>query len=264
MFKSKTSEKIDFSNTNLILFVPGKGNSTSFAISLLKSNNNDFKNIGYLYSEGLTSSVNYSTDGKSLEFNGSLYFNSSKKLTILDLTGGIKSRELNNFVDELIKLIKESKFSKIFIVASSSKDNAYDEDLLSKIINIYYLATDSEDYTKYNMKNIKDAFKVKDEERKGKTYYEMSLLESCDSLKRVVQKLILEKIKFLLIFGFADAMFDPFCGMGLYNKISLILGFSDKDEKVTKVEMDNISILENFEKQGVKIDKHWKILFKLD
>ena len=264
MFKSKTSEKIDFSNTNLILFVPGKGNSTSFAISLLKSNNNDFKNIGYLYSEGLTSSVNYSTDGKSLEFNGSFYFNSSKKLTILDLTGGIKSRELNVFVEELIKFIKESKFIKVYIVGSSSKDNAYDEDLLSKIINIYYLTNDSGDYTKYNMKNIKDAFKVKDTERKVKTYYEMSLLESCDSLKRIIQKLILEKIQFLLIFGFADTMFDPFCGMGLFKKISLILGLSDKDEKVTKVEMDNISILEHFEKQGIKIDKYWKILFKLE
>ncbi len=264
MFKSKTSEKIDFSNTTLILFFPGKGNSTSFALSLLKSNNSNFKNIGYLYSEGLSNSVNYSTDGKSLEFNGSFYFNSSKKLTILDLTGGIKSRELNDFVDELIKFIKESKFSKIYIVGSSSKDNAYDEDLLSKIINIYYLATDSGDYSKYNMKNIKDAFKVKDEERKGKTYFEMTLVESCDSLKRVVQKLILEKIQFLFIFGFADALFDPFCGMALYKKISLILGLSDKDEKVSKLELDNISILENFEKQGVKIDKYWKILFKLD
>ena len=114
------------------------------------------------------------------------------------------------------------------------------------------------------MKNIKDAFKVKDEERKGKTYYEMSLLESCDSLKRVVQKLILEKIKFLFIFGFAEPMFDPFCGLGLYNKISLILGLNDKDKEVNRVELDNYSILTHFEKQGLKIDNSWKILFKLE
>jgi predicted ATP-grasp superfamily ATP-dependent carboligase len=118
MFKSKTSDKIDFSNTTLVLFFPGKGNSTSFALSLLKSNY-DFKNIGYLYSEYLASSVSNSSDGKSLEFNGTFYFNSSKKLTILDLTGGVKSRELNEFADELIKFIKDSKFSKIYIVGSS-------------------------------------------------------------------------------------------------------------------------------------------------
>jgi hypothetical protein len=263
MFKSKTSDKIDFSNTTLVLFFPGKGNSTSFALSLLKSNY-DFKNIGYLYSEYLASSVSNSSDGKSLEFNGTFYFNSSKKLTILDLTGGVKSRELNEFADELIKFIKDSKFSKIYIVGSSSKDNVLDEDLLSKIINIYYLTNDSSEQIKCNIKNIKDAFKVKDEERKGKTYYEMNLVESCDSLKRVVQKLILEKMKFLFIFGFAEPLFDPFCGLGLFNKISLLLGLNNADKEVNKVELDNLSILDHFEKQGIKIDNSWKILFKLE
>ena len=54
----------------------------------------------------------------------------------------------------------------------------------------------------------------------------MSLLESCDSLKRFIQKLILDKINFLLIFGFAGGMFDPFCGLGLlllrWNGIQLL------------------------------------------
>ena len=263
MFKSKTSEKINFANTSLILFFPGKGSSTSFSLSLLKTNY-DFQNIGYFYSECLSPSVNYANDGQSLEFNGSFYYNSSKKLTILDLTGGIKSRELNEFVDELIKFIKESNFSKIYIIGSSSKDNVFDVDLVSKLINIYYFTNDPNEKVNYNMKNIKEAFKVKDEERKGKNYYEMSLLESCDSLKRVVQQLILDKIKFLLVFGFAEPLFDPFCGMGLFKKISLILGWSNKDEEVTKVELDNASILNNFEKQGIKIDNYWKILFKLD
>lgn len=263
MFKSKTSEIISFANTTLILFFPGKGNSTSFSLSLLKSNY-DFQNIGYLYSESLSNSVNYSPDGKSLEFNGSVYFNSTKKLILLDLTSGVKNRELTNFVEELIKFIKNSKFSKIYIIGSSSKDNVLDVDLVSKIINIYYLTNDSNEKNTYNMKNIKDAFKATDEERKGKTYYEMNLLESCDTLKRIVQKLILEKIKFLFIFGFAEPLFDPFCGLGLYKKLALILGFSDKDEQVNKVQLDNLSILNHFEKQGVKIDKHWKILFKLE
>ena len=263
MFKSKTSEKLDFSQSILILFFPGKGNSTSFAQSLLQSNN-EFKNLGYLYSDYLISSANYSNSGKSLEFNGSIYFNSSKKITILDLTGGIKKRKLNEFTEELLKFIKDSKFSKIYIVGSSSKDNVFDADLISKSINIYYCSNDSYDYSKYNMNTIKEAFKVTEEERKGKNYYEMNLLESCDSLKRVVQKLILEKIKFCMIFGFAEPMFDPFCGLALYKKLSLILGFSDKDEKVSKIELDNVSILLNFEKQGIKIDNYWKILFKLD
>ena len=39
----------------------------------------------------------------------------------------------------------------------------------------------------------------------------MNLLESCNTLKRIVQKLILEKVKFLFILGFAEPLFHPFC-----------------------------------------------------
>ena len=263
MFKSTTQEKIPFANSTLILFFPGKGNSTSFSFSLLTSNF-DFKNIGYLYSEGLSSAVCYSSDCKNLEFNGSIYYNSSKNIFLLDLTGGIKSRELNDFVEELIKFIKENNFKNIYIIGSSSKDNVLDVDLVSKKVNIYYLTNDSNYKMNLNIKNIKEAFKLKEEERKGKTYYEMSLLESCDSLKRFVQKLILEKINFLFIFGFSGGMFDPFCGLELYNKVSVLIGLKDKEENVEKEELDNIGILKKIEKKGIKIDNSWKILFKLD
>ena len=37
-----------------------------------------------------------------------------------------------------------------------------------------------------------------------------------------------------------------------------------KDEKVEREELDNIGILNSFEKKGIKIDNSWKILFKLD
>ena len=36
------------------------------------------------------------------------------------------------------------------------------------------------------------------------------------------------------------------------------------DEKVEREELDNIGILNNFEKKGIKIDNSWKILFHLD
>ena len=263
MYKSKTSEKINFENSNLIIFFLGVGSSPSFSLSLLFSNY-EFKNVGYLYSECLSCSVCNSYDSKNLEFNGSLYYNASKNITLLDLTGGIKSRELNGFTDELVKFIKDNKFGKIYLIGSSSKDNVLDIDIVSKIINIYYFCNDENEKMLNTIKNIKDAFKVKDEERKGKKYYELSLLEGCESLKRVAQKLILEKMKFVLIFGFAGDMFDPFCGLGLYQKIALILGLTDKDEEVRKEELDNITILDNFSKKGIKIDNSWKILFKLD
>ena len=59
-------------------------------------------------------------------------------------------------------------------------------------------------------------------------------------------------------------MFDPFCALGLYNKISVLIGLKEKDEKVQREELDNISILNSFEKKGIKIDNSWKILFHLD
>ena len=263
MFKSTISEKISFSDSSLLLFFPGKGRSTSFSLSLLKINFN-FKNIGYLYSETLLSSVNYSSDCKCLEFNGSIYYNSEKNIFLLNLTEGIKSRELNDFVEELIKFIRENNFKNIYIIGASSKDNVLDEDLISKKINIYYLTNDSQYKMDLDIRNIKEAFKIEEERRKGKKYYEMNLLESCNSLKRFVQKLILEKINFLLIFGFSGGMFDPFCGLGLYHKISLLTGLKGKDEKVEREELNDIEILNNFEKKGIKIDNSWKILFKLE
>ena len=263
MFKSTTPEKIPFSDSSLILFFPGKGKSTSFSLSLLKANF-IFKNIGYLYSEGLSSSANYSLDCKCLEFNGSIYYNSEKNIFLLDLTGGIKSRELNNFVEELIKFIKENNFKNLYIIGASSKDNVLDEDLVSKKINIYYLTNDPQYKMNFDIKNIKEAFKIEEEKRKGKKYYEMNLLESCDSLKRFVQKLILEKINFLFIFGFTGGMFDPFCALGLYHKISLLIGLNNKEEKVQREELDAIGILDNFEKKGIKFDNSWRILFKLE
>ena len=53
-----------------------------------------------------------------------------------------------------------SKFSKIYIIGSSCKDNVLDVDQVSKIINIYYLTNDTNEKNTYNMKSIKDAFKA--------------------------------------------------------------------------------------------------------
>ena len=167
MFKSKTSDKITFENSTLIIFFCGNGNATSFALSLLKSNY-EFKNIGYLYSEALGSSVSYSSDQKSLEFNGSIYYNSTKNLFLLDLTGGIKSRNLSEFSEEFIKFLKEEKFGKIILCGVSDKVNVSDADLITKKVNTYYLTNDSEFKNNYNMKEIKEAFKVEEKDRKGK------------------------------------------------------------------------------------------------
>ena len=263
MFKSKTSDKITFENSTLIVFFCGNGNATSFALSLLKSNY-EFKNIGYLYSEALGSSVSYSSDQKSLEFNGSIYYNSAKNLFLLDLTGGIKSRNLSEFSEEFIKFLKEEKFGKIILCGVSDKVNVSDADLITKKVNTYYLTNDSEFKNNYNMKEIKEAFKVEEKDRKGKKYYEMNLIDSCDDIRRIVQKLILDKTKFLFVFSFGDDMFDPFCGLGIYNKLCLLTELNTKDEEVNWVELDPVKILEHFESKGIKIEKYWKIMFKLD
>ena len=92
----------------------------------------------------------------------------------------------------------------------------------------------------------------------------MNLIDSCDDIRRIVQKLILDKTKFLFVFSFGDDMFDPFCGLGIYNKLCLLTELSTKDEGVNWVELDPVKILEHFESKGIKIEKYWKIMFKLD
>lgn len=264
MFKQKIPEKISFKNKILVLFFPGKGNSTVFTLSLLTTNY-PFKNIGYLFSEYLSSSVSYSENGKGeLEFNGTFFLNEPKNIILLNLTGGIKNKYLSEFAEELTNFIKLNNFKEIYIIGASGKDEANDIDLVSKKINIYYLTNNTEFQNICNMKSIKEAFKEEEKKRKGKTYYEMNLIDGCESLKRVVQKLILEKIKFVFIFGFANPLFDPFCAMGLYWKTAKLTGLGEKDEEVNRVELDNIQIIDNFKNQGVKINECWKTLFILD
>ena len=84
-------------------------------------------------------------------------------------------------------------------------------DLISKLVNIYYLSNDPNEKVNCNMKNFKEEFKVPDEERKGKTYYEMSVLESCDSLQRGTKKNFCSTEHFILKYAISIIFLKEIC-----------------------------------------------------
>ena len=81
-------------------------------------------------------SVSYLEDG-NLEFNGDLYLNEEKKITILNLTSGVPKKFVHKFNKEMIEFIKNNKFNDIYILTSSSTDNITDVDIQSKLIKIF-------------------------------------------------------------------------------------------------------------------------------
>jgi len=255
MLKLNSEKKLE--GTNLLIVFPGEGNSTDFALSLLLSNYN-FEKIGYLYSDYIKHSVSYLENG-NLEFNGDLYLNEEKKLTILNLTSGAPKKFIHKFNKEMVEFIKNNKFNEIYILSSSSNDNITDIDIKSKIINIYY-ESNIENFNGNGMKKIKEAFNVNDEKRKGKKYYELSLISCSNSSLQLTQKLILEKINFVFIFNFSNDILDPLSGFALYKKILFLFKLSDKDENVEKNEMNALDALIKIEKENVKISPGWKIL----
>ncbi len=253
----KLNSDKNIKESNLLIFFPGEGNSTDFCLSLLLSNYN-FEKIGYLYSDYIKHSVAYLENG-NLEMNGDLYYNEEKKTTILNLTSGVPKKFVHKFNKEMIEFIKNNKFNDIYILTSSSTDNITDVDIQSKIINVYY-ESNNENFKGDGLKKIKEAFNISDEKRKGKKYYELSLVDGSSSSLQLTQKLILEKINFVFIFNFSNSILDPLSGLALFKKILFLFKLSDKDENVEKSEMNALEALNKIEKENIKISPGWKIL----
>ncbi len=253
----KLNSDKNIKESNLLIFFPGEGNSTDFCLSLLLSNYN-FEKIGYLYSDYIKHSVAYLENG-NLEMNGDLYYNEEKKTTILNLTSGVPKKFVHKFNKEMIDFIKSNNFNEIYILTSSSKDNITDVDIQSKIINVYY-ESNNEKFNGNGMKKIQEAFNLSEEKKKGKKYYELSLIDVSNSALHLTQKLILEKINFAFIFNFSNSILDPFSGLALFKKIIYLLKLSDKDENVEKSEMNALEALNKIEKENIKISPGWKIL----
>jgi len=253
----KLNSEKNIQGTNLLIVFPGEGNSTEFALSLLLLNYK-FEKIGFLYSEYIKHSVSYLEDG-NLEFNGDLYLNEEKKITILNLTSGAPKKFVHKFNKEMVEFIKNNKFNDIYILTSSSKENITDIDIKSKIINVYY-ESNNENFNGNGLKKIKEAFNISDEKRKGKKYYELSLVEGSNSSLQLTQKLILEKINFVFIFNFSNSILDPLSGLALFKKILFLFKLSDKDENVEKSEINALEALNKIEKENIKVSPGWKIL----
>ena len=253
----KLSKTVDIKNSILLLIFSSNGNASNIATTLLIKNY-PFEKIGFYYSQFMSHGVCESEDG-TLEFNGSLFFNENKKILILDLSGGIPKNNWYNFNEEFFKFLNENSFKEIYILSSSDKENLTDKEIKSNVINIYY-ETNKKDFKCDSMKKIQEAYEIEENKKENKIYYELGLVEISESEQKILQKMILDKINFIFIFTFSDDVFDPFTGLALFYKISFLLGFSDKDEKVLKKEINLIDYLGEIEKNGLKIEPSWKIL----
>lgn len=258
MLKITTANPINISGSSLAIYLPGQGGVSSLSLTLMLKNHS-FESIGYLYSPYISKRVSYeSKDSENLTFNGQLYYNTEKQLTLLKLTAGTQPKYMNDFIKELLTFIKEQKFSKITLISGIAKQNLTAKDIESKVINFYYLTNNPKFENKLNLKPIKEAFNPDESKRNGKNYYEMTLVEGCELGRRIIQSLILENIEFLFVFCFADDNIDLYGSLALYYKIRCLMELGN-DEVVYKKEMPYKDILNEIQSK-VKIGCSWDIL----
>lgn len=257
MLKITSSTPIDISNSSLIIVFAGEGSSSAVACSLLISNCN-FQSVGYLYSTNLQSTAFYaSKDSKRPSFNGEVFFNQEKKVTLLDISSGYSEGKTEAFSKELITFIQGQKFKEVYFLGSISKSNIVDFEIRSKVFNVYYMTNDEKYKNDFGFLGIKDAFQLEEKEKGGKKYKEMEELYGCEGLRRMAQKFVLEKVNFVFVFAFAEEGFDPLCGLALYEKISFVLKLKENENKVEKKEIGKDKILEEIEK-NYKVDPVWR------
>ena len=263
MFKSLISPSPSITGFSLVIFFPSSDISTSLSLSLF-TNNHSLKNIGYLYSEGLNPVISNSTQENSseiyLEQNGTLFLDEEKKQLFMDLTGGVAKKGVDVFLEDLTGFIKKYNLKKLVLVTSSSTENIEDTDIVSKEVNVYFTTNLEGFKSDVKLSDIKQAFKIPEEKRKNQTYHEMNLVGCPKSLKKLVQKFLLEDIKFLFIFSFSDIFSSLFVGYALFRKIETYIGYRKEDEIVIKKEINKMDVINFIENKGLKVERGLKDL----
>jgi len=242
--------------SNLLIALPTHGICGNFASDLLVKNNK-FERIGIYYSQYLYSSIGLHSDG-NIHYNAELYFNSSKNLLLLNFLATVNTHYIQNFYDEFVKVFVDTyKVKEITLFGSA--DHTYiraDKELFNKNVDSFFLSNSQTDFeNKYKLRKL-ESFLV---EPKKKEFEELKLIEGQSFIKKFIKLLSKSKITYSYVFVLAIGVFDPFAGLGLYNKLCYIHGLSNED---TIVQRDFNSITSFFQGFKLNIDPGWLLFLK--
>lgn len=254
----KFTKQSDIKGSLLLLSFTSVGLTGNFASSLL-INNNNFQNIGFLFSHYLSAYAGFNEKTGSALFNGQIYFNEEKKIVLINFHAGVPHHNRNKFSQELIEIFQQYTMRGIVIYGGTSKSFLNDEVLRSKMVEVYYL-TNHENFEGeiYSVKNFETLVKLED---KKKPLEEVKYLEGIGVARHIIKFLSKKFVKFHYLFSYSTELFDPLAGLSVYNRLCLLLGYDTQILNLANNTVDLSKFLENLETQ-YKIEKTWKLFLK--
>ncbi len=254
----KFTKQKDIKNSLLLLSFTSVGLTGNFASSLL-INNNNFENIGFLFSHFLSPYAGFNPQTGSVLFNGQVYFNEEKKLLLINFHAGVPHHNRNKFSQELVELFQLYTMRGIIIYGGTAKSFMNDEELRNKNVEVYSLTNEANfDGTKYGIKNFESLVKLED---KKKPLEEIKYLDGIGTAKHLIKFFSKKAVTFHYFFSYSSELFDPLAGLVVYNRLSLLLGLGREVVNVPKYSESLVNFLEGVEK-NYKIEPIWRLFLK--
>ena len=254
----KLWKNVDLKDSHLLLSFSSVGLAGNFASSLI-INNNSFENIGFLFSNYLAAYAGVNLETGMVNYNGQCYFNSERKILLINFQAGVPHHFRNLFCEELLQLYTKYSLRNLTIYGGISKGYLNDEELRNSNVQVYYLTNDeSFDGKKFGVKNFENFVNM---QNKKKPLQETIYIEQCGVAKHLVKFLYKKNVAFYYFFAFSLELFDPTAGLALYFKLSNILNFNQQDNVVQKSYNNMPGLLEKIEEK-FKIEKTWKLFLK--
>jgi hypothetical protein len=254
----KFTKQTDIKGSLLLLSFSSVGLTGNFASSLLLNNNN-FQNIGFLFSQYVSAYAGFNAQTGAILLNGQVYFNQEKKILLINFHAGVPHHNRNKFSQEIVELFQQYTLSGIIIYGGTSQSFTNDEILRNKNVDVYFLTNDqSFEGEKFSMKNFENLVKLED---KKKPFEEIKYLEGIGTAKHLIKFLSKKCVVFHYFFAYSAELFDPIAGLALYNRLCLLLGIAKEAISIPRYNESLPNFLEELEKQ-YKFEPLWRLFLK--
>jgi len=258
MLKFFRNTNID-ADSNLLLSLPTLGYCASFVSDLLIKNNN-FEYVGIFYSQYLNCSIGYHSNGQN-QYNAEVYHNSSKKLILVNFLASVNPLYFQDFYKEFVDVfVTKYKVNSVTLLGSIDYANVVaDKEVFNKNVDCFAVTNLQNDYlTKYKLRKFESMLT----EPKKKDFDELKLIEGQGFIKKLLKQLKKSKLNYSYVFVYAKSSFDPYGGLGLYNKVCYMFGLSNQDLDVQRDLGSFSEFFKNISSSKLQFDQSWLLYLK--
>jgi predicted ATP-grasp superfamily ATP-dependent carboligase len=252
----KFYKEANLAGSDLLLSFSGAGLSGTFAASLL-AGNQQFEHVGLFFSHNISPIVRSDIYTSKPIYNGEVYFNQEKKITLIDFTLGAGKKIRSKFFEELTDLYKKHSMNRIIIIGGIAKEYLTDTELKKESIDVYYLA--NEVLSNDSNVGIINFEKYISLDNKTKPLKELDYMSMAGTPRYLVKYLNKNGINFIYLFAYSSIPIDPLAGYAIYNRVSRLLGLGGEIVILSK-KYDFKNFIEEH-KELINLDSTWRSYF---